>query len=200
MSLPRVLTLSGSGEMLINPPVEVEQLRYNQVNPADISLTGEQEQTVEIIGGNCYEWQLEINGKNADAFGIKVLCSPDGKEETVIWYDTERGEFVIDFKNSKAPGNVRHESYCMMGHHLKTFPEFVSEQRAPLLLKKGESLRLDVFVDKSIIEVFANGRQCVTQRVYPSLSNSTLCKVFSKSGAVKIAKMKFWQMAKTNFY
>jgi hypothetical protein len=36
--------------------------------------------------------------------------------------------------------------------------------------------------------------------VYPSISNSTLCKVFSKSGAVKIAKMKFWQMAKTNFY
>lgn len=199
MSLPRVLALSAAGDMLISPPAEVVQLRYNEVIPADVSFTGDQEETVENISGNCFEWQLEISAKNANTCGVKVLCSPDGKEETVIRYDFRSNELVIDFINSKAPGNVRHESYCMMGYYLKTVPEFVSEQRAPLVLKKGENLRLDIFVDKSIIEVFANGRQCITQRVYPSLSSSTLCKVFSKSGKVEIKKAKFWQMAKTNF-
>jgi beta-fructofuranosidase len=57
-----------------------------------------------------------------------------------------------------------------------------------------------MFVHEYIIEEFANGRQCITQRVYPTLADSTLCKMFSGSGKVEIRNTKFWQMAKTSFY
>ena len=76
----------------------------------------------------------------------------------------------------------------------------VSEQRAPLKLEKGETLQLDIFLDRSIIEVFANGRQAVTQVVYPELEVSTGVKVFSGKEAVAVKQIQSWTMAETGPY
>ena len=46
-------------------------------------------------------------------------------------------------------------------------------QAAPFRLAEGEALELRVFIDRSVIEVFANRRQCLTQRVYPTRADST---------------------------
>jgi sucrose-6-phosphate hydrolase SacC (GH32 family) len=41
-----------------------------------------------------------------------------------------------------------------------------------------------VFVDKSVVEVFANdGRQAVMRRIYPSRADSVGVKPFSKKGS-----------------
>jgi beta-fructofuranosidase len=45
-------------------------------------------------------------------------------------------------------------------------------ETAPVYLAPGEPLKLRVFLDKSVVEVFANGRQCAAVRVYPSLADS----------------------------
>jgi len=47
-----------------------------------------------------------------------------------------------------------------------------SIQEAPFELEDGETLKLRIFIDKSVLEVFANGRQCITQRLYPSRKDS----------------------------
>ena len=39
-------------------------------------------------------------------------------------------------------------------------------------LPPNEPLKLRVFVDKSVVEVFANGKQCVAMRVYPGRKDS----------------------------
>ena len=76
----------------------------------------------------------------------------------------------------------------------------VSDQRAPLHLEKGETLQLNIFLDRCIIEVFANGRQAVTQVVYPELDTSTGVKVFSGDEAVTVKSIQSWTMAETNAY
>ena len=49
-----------------------------------------------------------------------------------------------------------------------------------------------------MLEVFANGRQCVTQRVYPTRSDSLGVRLFS-SGAHSVVKgVDAWDMAATN--
>ena len=45
-------------------------------------------------------------------------------------------------------------------------------ETAPIVLEQDEPLRLRVFIDRSIVEVFANGRQCVAARVYPGRDDS----------------------------
>jgi beta-fructofuranosidase len=69
-----------------------------------------------------------------------------------------------------------------------------------LELKRGEPLELNIFLDRSVIEVFANHIQCVTQVVYPELETSTGVKVFSGHEKVTVKNISAWTMAETNPY
>ena len=83
-----------------------------------------------------------------------------------------------------------------MGHDEK----IATNQVAPFELRGGETLDLQIFIDKSIIEVFANGRQCVTQRVYPILENSQGVEVFSEKGGAMVESITTWDIAPTNHW
>jgi beta-fructofuranosidase len=131
---------------------------------------------------------------------VKVFSSPDGREETVIRYDPVSKEIIIDFVKSAVSGPVKMVTHVITEPTLPGFPKTISEQRAPFELKKGETLKLNIFLDRSIIEVFANGRQCITQVVYPELATSNQIKLFSDKEPVSVKKLQVWQMAETNAY
>lgn len=199
MSLPRVLTLSKNNQLEISPAKELENIRLESVRRDKIQLEANSEYVLPAKGTS-----VEINAVFSpnleNAYGLKVFCSPDGKEETVIKYEPGTSELIIDFSRSSADGPVTMESHCIFGPTLEGYPEKVSQQRAPFKLKKGETLELRVFVDRSIIEVFANGRQCMTQVVYPVMNTSNLIKAFSAGGPAHIKSFQAWQMAPTNAY
>ena len=67
-------------------------------------------------------------------------------------------------------------------------------QVAPFELRSGERLRLRVFLDRSILEVFANGRQCLTQRIYPTRSDSLGVALFASRGAWMVHAFTAWDM------
>ena len=75
-----------------------------------------------------------------------------------------------------------------------------TKQIAPFKLKNDELLELQIFIDKSIIEVFANGRQCITQRVYPILSESKGIEVIAEKGSMMIESIKSWDIVPTNHW
>jgi len=199
MSLPRVLSLNSNNVLQIRPPEEVKALRLNEVQENNITLAPNTERTLKA-NGKSIELKLEIAGSAKTPYGVKVFCSPDGKEETVISYDPSKKELVINFINSSIKAPVKMPANAMFGPPVDGFPETVSEQRAPFELKPGETLQLDIFLDRSIIEVFANGRQCVTQVVYPQLETSTGVKVFSGTEKVMVKKVQCWTIAETNAY
>ncbi|MHC4645691.1 MAG: GH32 C-terminal domain-containing protein [Planctomycetota bacterium] len=57
-------------------------------------------------------------------------------------------------------------------HILKWYEDSGYRQEAPFELAPNELLKLHVFLDRSIMEVFVNGRQCITQRLYPTRDDS----------------------------
>ena len=61
-------------------------------------------------------------------------------------------------------------------------------------LADREPLRLRVFVDRSIIEIFANGKACLTQRVYPTRSDSNGVAVFAEGGSATLKTADIWQL------
>ena len=67
-------------------------------------------------------------------------------------------------------------------------------QAAPFPLAEGEVLDLRVFIDPSVIEVFANGRQSLTQRVYPTRADSTEVRLFASGGAALATVVEAWEM------
>jgi beta-fructofuranosidase len=200
MSMPRVVSLNDVGELQINPPDEIKRIELNELREGDIALQPNQETTLQT-SGKSIELKVEIAGGTHSPFGVKVFASPDGQEETVIRYDPEHEQLIIDFVRSSINGPV---SFSYAGAQttevLKPVLEHASEQKAPLKLREGETLKLDIFLDRSIIEVFANGRQAITQMVYPELEASTGVMVFSGNDAVAVRSIQSWKMAETNPY
>ena len=55
-------------------------------------------------------------------------------------------------------------------------------ERAPFTLNDGEDLHLRVFIDKSVVEIFANDRQAIGRRVYPGRPDSLGVVLFASGG------------------
>ena len=62
------------------------------------------------------------------------------------------------------------------------------------MLGDAEPLPLRVSVDRSIVEVFANGRQCLTLRAYPEQKGNTGVSVSARGGAAKLMSLSSRQM------
>ena len=127
--------------------------------------------------------ELEIKARIGDAtqFGVMVACSDDGQEQTSIFYDAEEEQLTFDATKASLNYGVR------------------NIEKAPFTLQQGEELTLRVFVDRSIIEVFANDRQAIGRRVYPSLHGRGV-KLFAKGGDVEVISVKGWEVMPSNPY
>ena len=182
MSLPRVLSLGEDGMLRIDPPVEIERLRYNGRKKTNLLVKADSELPLEGIGGDSIELALEMNAKDAKQFGVKVCCSPGGEEQTLIYYDAVEKMLKVDTTNSSLTKGRK------------------SVEAGPLALKADEPLKLRVFVDKSVVEVFANGRQAVMRRIYPSRADSVAVRLFSNGGPVSVPSLDAWDMMPSNPY
>ena len=87
LTLPRELTLRPDGRLGMKPVEELKQLRGKHVPFGEFVLNPDADFVLPDVQGSCLEIMVEIEPGNAEAFGVKVLCSPDGKEETAITYN-----------------------------------------------------------------------------------------------------------------
>ena len=55
-------------------------------------------------------------------------------------------------------------------------------------------MKLHVFIDKSIVEVFVNGVQCVAARVYPGRGDSLGVSLKSINKDAELTSAQAWQM------
>jgi beta-fructofuranosidase len=65
---------------------------------------------------------------------------------------------------------------------------------APFELKENEPLKLRVFIDKSVVEVFANDRQCLAVRVYPERKDSVGVSTRAEGNDAVLHSLDAWQM------
>ena len=182
MSLPRVLSLDDNGQLQMDVPEEIEALRYRPFKKEDFHVQSGQDMVMEGISGNSLELAIDMESAGASEYGVKVCVSPDGKEETVISYDASEGALKVDARRSgpeDTPKNV---------------------EAGPFELNEGERLKLRIFVDKSVVEVFANGRQAAMRLIYPSQPDSVGISLFSTGGATKVHMIESWHISPSNPY
>ena len=183
-SLPRELWLGDDNRLRMRPVEELKRLRYNEQSRENLHLSPDSEVLLPEAQGQLLDIELEIAIHGAARCGVKVFCSPDGDadpEETIIGYDRENGSLFIDTRRSSAAG---------MGVQ--------GVEAGPLSLADNEILRLRVLVDRSVVEVFANDRQALLRRVYPSQETSAQVKLFSTGGAAHVQRLSRWEMMPTN--
>ncbi len=67
-------------------------------------------------------------------------------------------------------------------------------ETAPVFIGNDETLKLRVFIDKSVVEVFVNGKQVVAVRVYPSRKDSLGVSLRSQGKDSELKSLEAWQM------
>ena len=201
MSLPRVLSLGRDDTLLIEPAEELQILRRNYRRREGLSIADGSEVRLEGIEGDCLELALDVDDPSGRKFGVMVRCSPDGEEGTVILFDGEARTLQVDTSRSSLSPDIV-QPWPQHGTSFSPDPldgrEDVRVQKAPFELAPGEPLRLRIFLDRSILEVFANGRQCLTQRIYPTRGDSMGTRLFSDRGDVAVRAIEAWDMAAAN--
>lgn len=193
MSMPRVLTLAKDKKSLnIEPPKEIESLRYEPQTAKPFAVAAGETVTVEGISGNSLELEVAIDPGKAKRFGVNVLCSADGREQTAVIIDLEKKTLSIDTRKSSLD-TINYKVFTMVKD-----PElYEAVQEAPFEVKKGEKIQLRIFLDKSMLEVFANGRQCVTQVLYPTLADAINVQAFSEDAPINVKQVKSWKLFPT---
>jgi len=190
MSLPRRLRLIGPDELAIEPAAELDSLRYARTHEGPMRLPANQEIVLDDrIGGKSFELSARIDPK---VFELNVLRSPGGEEVTRISFFKERGFRIRDPKLGAPIMSL----VSLDTSHSSILPDvrFRAPETAPLQFADGEMLNLEVYVDRSIVEVFVNGRQCVAARVYPGREDSTGVSVVARGQDATIESLDAWKL------
>lgn len=139
--IPRNVWLE-DGVLKMSPVSELDRLEYGR-----ISYEPSHGENVKVGDGELCRIKGVWSGD--EKVGLAVRVSDDGSEYTEIYYSPEEKKLIMDTTHSGTEGwKIREE--------------------APFELAKGEELSLDVLVDRSVIEVYANKRQAICRRVYPT--------------------------------
>lgn len=179
--LPRVLWLGDDATLRMKPAQELENLRGNPLVWGETTLENGATFPLKGVVGDACELSLDIEVGDASRVGAKVRCAPDLSEETLVYYDAESKELVFDATRSGVAGRKIVE-------------------RAPFALRSDETLHLRIFVDCSVIEVYANDRQAIGRRVFPGGAESLNVALFSEGGAARFRTVQAWEMAPSNPY
>ena len=191
MTLPRRLTLLSRDEIGVEPAGDIESLRSEHRHVGAMTLPANEEIVLEGINGNAMELELEIDTKSAPMVELNVLRSPQKEEFTRIAFFRERG-----MRNLNSDVNVRDSLLTIDSSYSSIASDVLS--RAPetgaISIAQDETLKLRVFVDKSVVEVFANGKQCVAMRVYPDKEESIGVSLRSQGQSSELKSLNAWQM------
>ncbi|MCY4435802.1 MAG: glycoside hydrolase family 32 protein [Chloroflexi bacterium] len=213
MTLPRRLTLAGDDDVRVEPAGDIESLRHDHRHVGPTELPANEEVVLAGIEGSALELAIELDPGAAPMVELNVLRSPGREEYTRIAFYMDRGFKVqnpsvqpgavhhtgqVAIRGYKSPRPVdRYESLLTLdSSYASTLPGALSRapETALIRLDPDEPLRLRVFVDRSVVEVFANGKQCVAVRVYPGRGDSTGVSLRAQGSPAHLRSLDAWQM------
>ncbi|MDE0179669.1 MAG: GH32 C-terminal domain-containing protein, partial [Gammaproteobacteria bacterium] len=164
--------------------------RRNPREMAALTLDDD-EQLFPALAGDCQELRLAIQPRGARRAGLTVRAAPNRIEETRIVYDAAARTLSIDTsRSSRDPAVFR--SFPMATRAEKRDHPV---QTAPCPLDEDGMLRLTIFLDASVIEVYANDRCKLTGRIYPTLAGSLQSRLFAEGGLAAFSPVQAWDMA-----
>lgn len=193
MTLPRRLTIGGpwKDELYQAPFADYSSLHEKHVCLQDVVYEEGKRKILKELSGDAFEMELFIKAEQIPPMlEIEVLRSPNGEETTRITFMRRLGSAytVLPYENDNVV-MIDATHGCSHPWGAITVPEI-----APVPMEKEEDLHMRIFVDKSIVEVFINDKQCVCHRVHPVREDSVGVSLYVKGLDGVVDKINFWKM------
>ena len=180
-SLPRELSLPADGNLRIQPLSELETLRHNPIELMDITIN---ELTTEVLAQGAPIGK-KIATLPSDAVEIRITVAREQAARKLFGFT-----LFSDGQGGGLPILLRPETGTLR----------VGTAEAPFSiadLPPHEDLELRIYVDKYVVEVFANNRQAMLTMHADHLHKRDLC-AFSVGAPTVIKKVEVWQLHPTN--
>lgn len=185
MSLSRVLTLRKDGRLGVDPVPELTQLRGKSRKLANQKIDAQSPLLLKGFASDCAEIEVEIALGDAQEVGLRVRSTADGTEQTLIGFNRANQTLFSDTTNSSKDPETK---------NLPRFFGNLSLQEGTLKLDQGEPFKLRVYIDASVLEIFANGKVSLSDRVYPTNPDSLGIGVFAKGGTAHLKSLTLWEL------
>lgn len=183
MSLPRLTTLAGDGSLSFAPVPEVEKLRSGHISIPGRVLAGAGTPVDTGVSGNQLDLELDVELAPGAVLRLGILASADGNEETVI-------ELARAHKDH---GTAGQGTLRLDRARSSLDPAVDAEDKQGPVRMPGGRVHLRVLVDRSAVEIFANGKP-LTARVYPTLGGGRVG-LTAAGGTVRLLSFDAWTMA-----
>ncbi len=187
MSLAQQLTLGSDSQLRIAPVEAVRTLRENHRRIGETILPANRDVVLEQVKGNTMELSVEIDPKMSRWVQLNVLRSPGAEEQTSItfsnfdrklsvWYDTPA---VITLDGTRS----------------STSPDTWIRPPESAIMQRGDGpLKLRVFLDRSVVEVFVNEKLYLAMRVYPHRADSIGFSLRAQGREATLKSLDAWQL------
>jgi beta-fructofuranosidase len=162
-SLPRELELPDDGMLRIKPLRELEMLRYDELKIKNLIVKSDNVHSLPEITGDAIEMEVIFAAPLPKEFGVKLLADEKGEEGLSIAAGSDSKTLSIGTINP------------------------------PFVLKEGEDLILRIFIDKNLVEVFANDRQAAAI-AHKHIRENPNISLFSKNTDLVVTEMRAWKM------
>jgi sucrose-6-phosphate hydrolase SacC (GH32 family) len=162
-SLPRELELPADGVLRIKPLRELETLRTDEKRETALVVKENAPHLFQARSGDALEMELVAEPSATHVFEVAVYCDKDGNAGFAIRFERE--------KNVLRVGAVA----------------------VPFALKENEPLVLRIFLDRSMIEVFANERQAAVGSHKYAPDNLGIA-FRADGGDVVVKEVRSWRM------
>jgi len=150
----------------IKPLRELESLRYNEKSESDIPVKTNGTYMLKQIAGDTLELEVVIQSGKARQVGVEVYCDESGVQGFPISVDPESKTLTLGYL------------------------------KVPFELYNDEDITLRIFLDRYVIEVFANDRQAAVARHNYDPENLGI-RLFSRGGDAVFEEVTAWKMKST---
>ena len=182
MTIPRELVLKTTHSRKVRlasiPVIELRVLRGKSLKVEDRAISETMDLTIaDDMANGAFEVLVEYEPGTASEFGL-VVGNTSG-EKTTIGYEVLTQRLFIDRRDS---GVTDFD------------PDFADFQHEVMEIPGLDRMRLDIFVDRSSIEVFTNdGSVSITNLVFPRSPYNRL-ELYAKGGDGHLRQTEVWEM------
>lgn len=177
-SLPREWSLASDGSLIQKPYEGLTGLRTGETFSRSgfelssaIDLTPATGRSAELYG---------IFEVGTTPFGFNIFAGSKGKGS--IYYNPATGELVADFSTLPRLAN---DNGVYDGIYRCPLPE---------RLAAGSDIKINVFIDHSIVDIFVNDRWATSIRVFPTDDDANGIEAYAE-GPVQVKELKGWVLS-----
>ncbi len=176
LTLPREIALDDDNNLIVRPATELQQLRSSTLFEGEVSVTAERSESLGNVTGDSLEISCRVTEADCEKLNIQFRRTPDGGQRTELVYDFKASSLRLIREGSTDAAEVT-----------------LDPCECELILGDNEALNLTIYLDKSVIEVYANDRLSMTSRIYPTRKDALGLNLSACGGAARV-QMTIWEM------